>query len=154
MKNVAPALLLSVPCPICEVEAGNPCVFNSGVLRSKPHLDRKMLAADDVEEKRIERRRARSVSARVMELFGTMGEDRLELHVLFGAAGNGTKEKIKVIDAIDDLVRTGMLDACSDGFYALKDKTDGRWRGTTLAPVAAPFSSGAYAPKPEYPVPD
>src|SRR5580698_3931497 len=109
MKNVTPALLLSVPCPICEVAPGNPCVFHTGVPRSEPHLDRKMLAADDVEEKRIERTKAKSVAFRVMELFGTMGADRLELHVLFGASGNGTKEKIKVIDAIDDLVRAGML---------------------------------------------
>jgi hypothetical protein len=126
MKNVTPALLLTVPCPICEVAAGNPCVFHSGVTRSEPHLDRKMLAADDLEEKRSERTKTRSVSSRVMELFGTMGEDRLELHVLFGAAGNDTREKIKVLDAIDDLVRTGMLDACRDGFYALTEKARNR----------------------------
>jgi hypothetical protein len=85
-----------------------------------------MLAADDVEEKRIERTKARSVSSRVMELFGTMGEDRLELHMLFEAAGDGTKEKIKVIDAIDDLVRAGRLEACSNGFYALTGRAKDR----------------------------
>lgn len=126
MKNVTPALLLSVLCPICEVAPGNPCVFSSGVQSSKPHLDRKMLAADDVEEKRIERTKARSVSFRVMELFGAMGADLLELHVLFGASGYGTKEKIKVIDAIDDLVRAGLLDACGHGFYALAGKAGDR----------------------------
>jgi hypothetical protein len=122
MKNVTPALLLAVPCPICDMAAGSPCVFGSGVARSEPHLDRKMLAADDVEEKRMQRTKVKSVSSRVVELFETTGEERLPLHVLFSVAGDGNKEKLKVIDAIDDLVRVGMLEAGGDEFYALTEK--------------------------------
>jgi|HubBroStandDraft_1064217.scaffolds.fasta_scaffold137231_2 hypothetical protein len=141
MKNLTPALLLSVPCPICEVAAGSPCVFNSGVSRSEPHLDRKMLAADEVEEKRIQRTKIKSVSARVVELLGTTGEDRLKLHVLFSVAGDETREKLKVIDAIDELVRTGMLDACGDEFYALTAKAKNRQRCTTVWSPSSNHSS-------------
>ncbi|MGB2622009.1 MAG: hypothetical protein WA857_09305 [Candidatus Acidiferrum sp.] len=124
MKNVTPALLLSVPCPICEVAAGNPCMFHSGVLRSEPHLDRKILAADVLETKRTQRTtpEANSLSSRVMKLFGTMGEDRLSLRVLFEVAGSSVKERLRVIEAIDELVLTGMLEACGDEFYLLTEK--------------------------------
>jgi hypothetical protein len=124
MKNVKPALLISVPCPICEAAAGNPCVFHSGVLRSEPHLDRKILAADSLETKRTQRvtPEAHSLSSRVMKLFGTMGEDRLNLRVLFEVAGNSVKERLRVIKAIDELVLTGMLEACGEEFYVLTEK--------------------------------
>jgi hypothetical protein len=124
MRNVTPALLLSVPCPICEVAAGNPCVFHSGVPRSEPHLDRKILAADTLETKRTQRitPEAKPLSSRVMQLFGTMGEDRLGLRVLFGVAANGVKERLRVIEAIDELVLAGMLEACGDELYALTEK--------------------------------
>jgi hypothetical protein len=127
MKNLTPVLLLSVPCPICEVAAGNPCVFDSGAPRSEPHLDRKMLAADDVEEKRIQRTKVevKPLSLQVVQLFGTMGEERLELRALLKIAGNGTSERLKVIDTIDDLVRTGILYACGGEFYALTEKAKG-----------------------------
>ena len=123
MKNVTPALLLSVACPICDAAVGNACVFGSGVPRSEPHLDRKMLAADDIEERSFQRTKVKSISSRLMKLFETLGEDRLELHVLFGVAGNGNNEKLKVMDAIDNLVRAGMLEASGDEFYALTEKS-------------------------------
>jgi hypothetical protein len=124
MRNVTPALLLSVPCPICDVVAGNPCVFHSGVPRSEPHLDRKILAADNLETKRTQRPTpvAKLLSSRVIQLFGTMGEDRLGLRVLYEVAANSVKERLLVIEAIDELVLAGMLEACGDEFYALTDK--------------------------------
>ena len=127
MKDLTPALLLSVSCPICEVAVGERCVFRSGVLRSEPHLDRKLSAADAVEAKRMQRTRSevKPLSSRVMELFAAMGEDRLDLHVLFGIAGDRIKERLHLLDAIDELVRTGMLDACGDEFYALTEKAKG-----------------------------
>jgi hypothetical protein len=51
-----------------------------------------------------------------------MGEDRLDLHVLFEAGGNEPEERLRVLDVIEELVRTGMLDACSGDFYALTEK--------------------------------
>jgi hypothetical protein len=51
-----------------------------------------------------------------------MGEDRLDLHVLFEAAGNEPEERLRVLDAVDELVRAGMLEARSGDFYALTVK--------------------------------
>jgi hypothetical protein len=51
-----------------------------------------------------------------------MGENRLDLHVLFEAAGNEPAERLQVLDVIEELVRTGMLDACGGDFYALTEK--------------------------------
>jgi hypothetical protein len=51
-----------------------------------------------------------------------MGEDRLDLHVLFEAAGNEPEERLRVLDVIEELVRAGMLDACGGDFYALTEK--------------------------------
>ena len=62
------------------------------------------------------------LSLRVLRLFGAMGEQRLDLHVLFEAAGNEPEERLRVLDAIDELVRAGMLDSCGGDFYALTEK--------------------------------
>ena len=62
------------------------------------------------------------LSLRVLRLFGAMGEDRLDLHVLFEAAGNDPEQRLGVLDAVDELVRAGMLDACGGDFYALTEK--------------------------------
>ena len=62
------------------------------------------------------------LSLRVLRLFGEMGEDRLDLHVLFEAAGNEPSGREGVLDAIDELIREGMLDACGGDFYALTEK--------------------------------
>ena len=64
----------------------------------------------------------RPLSMRVLRLFGAMGEDRLDLHVLFEAGGNEPEERLQVLNAIDELVRAGMLDACGGDFYALTEK--------------------------------
>jgi hypothetical protein len=53
------------------------------------------------------------------------GEDRLDLHVLFEAAGNEPEERLRVLDVIEELVRAGMLDACGGDFYALTEKGKG-----------------------------
>ena len=64
----------------------------------------------------------KSLSLRVLRLFDEMGTDRLDLHVLFEAGGNEATEREHVLDAIDELVRDGMLDASSGDFYALTEK--------------------------------
>lgn len=66
------------------------------------------------------------LSLRVLRLFGEMGMDRLDLHVLFEAAGNEPSERRRVLDAIDELIREGMLDACGGDFYALTEKGKGQ----------------------------
>lgn len=68
------------------------------------------------------------LAIRVLRLFGEMGEDRLDLHVLFEAAGNEPEERLRVLDAIEELVRAGMLEARSGDFYALTEKGKGEVR--------------------------
>ena len=70
-----------------------------------------------------------ALALRVLRLFGDMGEERLDLHVLFEAAGNETGERERVLDAIDELVRAGMLEAGSGDFYALTEKGKGQAEG-------------------------
>ena len=65
------------------------------------------------------------LALRILRLFGEMGEDRLDLHVLFEAAGNEPDEREHVLDALEELVRAGMLEASSGDFYALTDKGKG-----------------------------
>ena len=65
------------------------------------------------------------LALRVLRLFGEMGEDRLDLHVLFEAAGNEADERLRVLDAVEELVRAGMLEASSGDFYALTEKGKG-----------------------------
>jgi hypothetical protein len=62
------------------------------------------------------------LALRVLRLFAEMGEDRLDLHVLFEAAGNGPEERLEVLDTIDELVGKGLLDALGNDFYALTEK--------------------------------
>jgi predicted transcriptional regulator len=51
-----------------------------------------------------------------------MGKDRLDLHVLFEAAGNETVERRGVLDAMDELVRAGILEECGGDFFAVTEK--------------------------------
>jgi hypothetical protein len=62
------------------------------------------------------------LSMRVLRLFREMGEDRLDLHVLFEAGGNEPEERLLVLDALDELVKAGMLEARSGDFYELTEK--------------------------------
>lgn len=65
------------------------------------------------------------LSLRVLRLFGEMGKDRLDLHVLFEAAGNEPAERRSVLDAIDELIRAGMLETCGGDFFAVTEKGKG-----------------------------
>jgi hypothetical protein len=65
------------------------------------------------------------ISLRVLRLFREMGKDRLDLHVLFEAAGNEPAERQGVLDAIDELTGAGMLEACGSDFYALTQRDKG-----------------------------
>jgi len=62
------------------------------------------------------------LSIRVLRLFDKMGTDRLDLHVLFEAGGNEPSKRQRVLDAIDELVREDMLNACGGDFYVLTEK--------------------------------
>jgi len=62
------------------------------------------------------------LSLRVLRLYGEMKQDRLDLHVLFEAAGNESAERRDVLDAVDELTHEGLLKACGGDFYALTEK--------------------------------
>ena len=66
------------------------------------------------------------LSLRVLQLFGEMGKDRLDLHVLFEAAGNDPTARRGALDAIDELTRAGMLNACGGDFHALTERGKGQ----------------------------
>jgi hypothetical protein len=70
------------------------------------------------------------LSARVLKLFGEMGKDQLDLHTLFEAAGNGPAERREVLDAVEELVREGMLEARGSDFYALTAKSKAAMAGS------------------------
>ena len=54
-NELTPKQLSSVPCPTCGAAIGEPCELHSGALRSEPHRDRKLSAADAVESKSSKR---------------------------------------------------------------------------------------------------
>ena len=64
----------------------------------------------------------KTFSRQVLEIFHVMHQDRLDLHVLFEAAGNNTDAREQVVDAVDDLVREGMIESSGADFYTITDK--------------------------------
>ena len=56
---------------------------------------------------------------RVLQLFGEMKKEKLDLHVLFEAGGNSPEERKRVLDAIEELRREGLLEAQGSDFYVL-----------------------------------
>jgi hypothetical protein len=53
IKELSPKQLLSVPCPTCGAAIGEGCELHTGALRTEPHRDRKLSAADAVERKQM-----------------------------------------------------------------------------------------------------
>jgi hypothetical protein len=53
IKELSPKQLLSVPCPTCGAAIGEGCELHTGALRTEPHRDRKLSAADAVESKQM-----------------------------------------------------------------------------------------------------
>ena len=58
-KDLTAKQLSSVPCPTCGAVPGERCVLHSGALRSEPHVNRKLSAAEAIETKRAFRGRGR-----------------------------------------------------------------------------------------------
>jgi len=50
---MTPKQLSSVPCPTCGVPIGRRCILASGGMRSSPHVDRRLCAADAVKQKKL-----------------------------------------------------------------------------------------------------
>jgi hypothetical protein len=49
-KKLTPKQILSVPCPTCGAPTDEACELVAGALRTEPHRDRKLSAADAVEK--------------------------------------------------------------------------------------------------------
>jgi hypothetical protein len=50
-KELTPEQILSVPCSTCGAAIGEACELNTGALRTAPHRDRRLSAAEAVEIK-------------------------------------------------------------------------------------------------------
>jgi hypothetical protein len=50
-KDLTKKQVLSVPCPTCGAATEEACELHSGALRTEPHRDRKLSAAEAVETK-------------------------------------------------------------------------------------------------------
>ena len=61
-------------------------------------------------------------SAQVLTMFSDMQRERLDLHVIFESSGNDPAARAQVLDAVDDLVREGLLQSAGGDFYILTDK--------------------------------
>ena len=64
----------------------------------------------------------KSLRERILEMFAKMNAPRLDLHVLFEAAGNDPAEREQVLDQIEELVRDGYFETGSSDFYSLTEK--------------------------------
>lgn len=61
-------------------------------------------------------------SADVLKIFSDMQRERLDLQVMFESSGNDPAARAQVLDAVDDLVREGLLESAGGDFYVLTDK--------------------------------
>jgi len=51
-KELTPKQILSVPCNTCGAAVGEACELHTGALRTEPHRDRRLSAAEAAETKR------------------------------------------------------------------------------------------------------
>jgi hypothetical protein len=54
-KELTLKQVLSVPCPACGAGTEEPCELHTGALRTEPHRDRKLSAAEAVEKSQSKR---------------------------------------------------------------------------------------------------
>jgi len=72
-------------------------------------------------------------SVKVLKIFSDMQRECLDLHVIFESSGNEPAARAQVLDAMDDLVREGLLQSAGGDFYVLTDK--GKQTLATLEPA-------------------
>jgi len=70
-------------------------------------------------------------ASQVLRVFGEMGKNELDLHVLFESAGNEPDGRILVLDAIEELKLAGLIESRGGDFYSLTDK--GRQESAKIA---------------------
>jgi DNA-binding PadR family transcriptional regulator len=62
------------------------------------------------------------LAQRVLDMFGQMNSETLDLHTLLEAGGNDPKSREQVIDTVSRLVREDLLVERGSDFYALTPK--------------------------------
>jgi predicted transcriptional regulator len=62
------------------------------------------------------------LSIRILRMFGEMNSHRLDLHVLFEAAGNEPSERERLLSVVEELRREGLIEERGGDFYALTEK--------------------------------
>ena len=61
-------------------------------------------------------------ASEVLKIFGEMGKNELDLHVLFESAGNDPESRTLVLDAVEDLRKEGLIESRGGDFYSLTDR--------------------------------
>lgn len=62
------------------------------------------------------------LSTRILDIFREMRSDRLDLHILFEAGENDSSQRENVLDALDNLVRQGLVKELGSDFYELTEQ--------------------------------
>ncbi|HEY3138473.1 MAG TPA: hypothetical protein VGL29_20785 [Blastocatellia bacterium] len=62
------------------------------------------------------------MTRRVLQLFGELNQDSLDLHTLFEAGGNDPRAREQVFDVVHQLVSDGFLDERGSDFYSITPK--------------------------------
>ncbi len=62
-----------------------------------------------------------SSASQVLKMFGEMGRNELDLHVLFESAGNDPSGRTQVLDAVEELKAMGLIESRGQDFYSLTD---------------------------------
>jgi len=62
------------------------------------------------------------LTRRVLQLFGELNQDTLDLHTLFEAGGNDPRAREQVFDVVHQLVSDGFLDERGSDFYSITPK--------------------------------
>jgi hypothetical protein len=60
-------------------------------------------------------------ASEVLKIFGEMGKNELDLHVLFESAGNDPEGRTLVLDAVEELRKEGFIESRGGDFYFLTD---------------------------------
>jgi hypothetical protein len=63
-----------------------------------------------------------SSASQVLKMFGEMGKNELDLHVLFESAGNEPDGRALVLDAVEELKTAGLIESRGGDFYSLTEK--------------------------------
>jgi hypothetical protein len=62
------------------------------------------------------------LSQRVLELFGELGKEALDLHELFEAGGNDPDARREVFYSVERMAAEGLLEERGNDFYALTEE--------------------------------